>query len=90
MGVSHRRDRRGAVCARGCHAKLTETGITVCTFLRDGSQRRDLNQTTVRVYAPFLPSRERQRPVLNPALALGARIIGNTGCNLHPCGLSGA
>ncbi|MCH7926025.1 MAG: hypothetical protein IIC51_10870 [Planctomycetes bacterium] len=30
----------------------------------------------MRVYAPFFPSRERERPVLNPALALGARISG--------------
>ncbi len=33
-------------------------------------------QRTVRVYAPFFPSRERERPVLNPALALRARISG--------------
>ena len=28
--------------------------------------------------APFFPSRERERPVLNPALALGAPIRGLT------------
>jgi hypothetical protein len=31
---------------------------------------------TVRVCVPFLPSRERKRPVLNPALVLGAWISG--------------
>ncbi len=30
----------------------------------------------MRVLTPLLPSRERKRPVLNPALALGARISG--------------
>ncbi len=63
--------------------------MTACALLPRRAPRMDSNQTTVNVYAPFFPSRERKRPVLNPALALGARIIRNTRCKLPLCVLSG-
>ncbi len=55
-----------------CGFLAAETAEVLCG---DDSIMR--TQMTVRVYVQFFPSRERKRPVLNPALALGARIIRN-------------